>query len=83
VVAGLPHEVDTVDPRLGAVRLARAEAEAELAVVRSDHAARGAEIDRLHAETTRLQGMLDQIFASRTWKLHAFLHRLRPGRGSR
>lgn len=38
---------------------------------------RGRHIDHLHAEVARLNGILEEIYASRTWKLHEFIERLR------
>ncbi|MGH9368822.1 MAG: hypothetical protein ACRD3M_14245, partial [Thermoanaerobaculia bacterium] len=37
-------------------------------------------VSRLHREIERLNALLDRIYASRTWKLHLWLERLR-GRG--
>jgi predicted nuclease with TOPRIM domain len=34
-------------------------------------------VSRLHGEIGRLNGLLDRITASRTWRLHQWLERLR------
>jgi len=64
---------------------ARLTAENELVHARlAEVFAKNEEYDRLvteaHVEIERLNGLLQQIYASRTWKLHLFLDRLRGRR---
>jgi LmbE family N-acetylglucosaminyl deacetylase len=48
--------------------------------VRGSNDAAGAEIARLHVEIERLNGLLNMIYGSRTWKLHTLAQKLK-GRG--
>jgi LmbE family N-acetylglucosaminyl deacetylase/glycosyltransferase involved in cell wall biosynthesis len=52
----------------------------ELAQVRATNAQASAEIERLRVEIARLNGLLDLIYSSKTWKLHTMLEKAR-GRG--
>jgi LmbE family N-acetylglucosaminyl deacetylase len=76
-VARLETEAEALEGQLEAATRARNEAEVELATagaaLRDSATARAA----ADAEIQRLNGLLDTIYRSRTWKLHLLLERLR------
>ena len=76
-----------LDAQVAALETREAELRNEIARLTSEvelSHARNEEYDRLLAganvEVERLNGILEQIYASRTWKLHLFLDRLRGRR---
>jgi LmbE family N-acetylglucosaminyl deacetylase len=54
--------------------------DAEIAALRQYNSETGAALESARVEIARLNGVLDMIFRSKTWKLHTTLERLR-GRG--
>ncbi len=65
-------EAEALGQRLAASERARA----ELAEVVDE---RDRQIEALRAEVARLAGILEQIYASKTWKVHELMERLRAG----
>ncbi|HET7436653.1 MAG TPA: PIG-L family deacetylase [Thermoanaerobaculia bacterium] len=59
-----------------ALDVVRAEADS----LRRANAETHAELERMRVENTRLHGLLDMIYRSRTWKMHTLVEKLR-GRG--
>ena len=93
-VTGAAHEAQAearkVAPLEALVAELRAAREAHLAEAKA-HVARAAELDAamteqtttisaLYAEVQRLQGIVDAIYGSRTWKLHSLVQKVK-GRG--
>jgi hypothetical protein len=58
---------------IGALRQMLAETKAALTATEVER-------DRAQSEANRLQGLLDMIFRSKTWKMHTLLERLRGRR---
>jgi len=65
---------------LSALRVEAAQLRVEAAQLRPAVAEAQTSIGALYAEIHRLQSLLDQIYGSRTWKLHTFMEKAR-GRG--
>ena len=70
---------DAVQRAVDAVKRAEDAAERERAVSEENRSLR-TETTRAQSETERLQGILDMIFRSKTWKVHTFVDRLRGRR---
>lgn len=62
------------------LELTRSNSGRELAEARAQNADAHVVIERCHVEIQRLNGLLDMIYRSRTWKLHTTLEKVR-GRG--
>lgn len=80
-VAQLDAEAEELGRQLEAAARARNEAEVELAEHRRALAETRAALEQrvavTDAEIRRLNGLLDRVYRSRTWKLHQLLERLR------
>lgn len=77
---GMQTELHRVRREAGALRDRLAESEREIAGLAESAAA---ERNALHAEVARLNGLLEQIYRSKTWKLHELIERLRARLGLR
>jgi LmbE family N-acetylglucosaminyl deacetylase len=69
-----------VEARRAALEAERPKLIEEVAELSRANRQLGARVPELHAEIGRLNGLLEQIYRSRTWKMHLWLERLR-GRG--
>ncbi len=70
-----------VSERLAALESERARTQARATELLQSNEEYRLHVAALHREIERLNGLLDQIYASRSWKLHLWLDRLR-GRGA-
>lgn len=83
----LARQVDQLVRESAEVRAENAELRTEHGLIREEVAAKqkqiellGGEISQLRVEIARLNGLLDMIYRSRTWKVHTLVEKVR-GRG--